>query len=58
MSNKQLYDKLIRIFGHRAGSGEYIDVNVYHDHWCSKVNGGTECNCNPDIEERQPPKGH
>ena len=29
------------------------NVQIYHDHWCQILNGGTVCNCNPDVEVKK-----
>ena len=28
--------------------GFYV-MEIAHDSWCNILNGGSECNCNPDV---------
>lgn len=36
--------------------GSLTIMNVYHDNWCPKLNGG-DCTCDPDADFRIVPKG-
>jgi hypothetical protein len=44
------YAKIMEmISGGEIPSIGVIDVAVLHDDWCAVMNGGSVCNCDPDI---------
>jgi len=40
--------------GELANDGGIHQIEVQHDEWCQLLNGGYECNCEPEIVEGQP----